>query len=125
MIKVKDIMMKRVITVTGDMLIEKVCDILVNNKLSGVPVIDKARRLAGYISEKDIIVSLSKKTKCKLTRDVMNRNVFCVKEDMTINKVSGIFSDKAYRRLPVIKNGKLTGIVSRKDVMSCLVEEYY
>ena len=125
MIKIKEIMRKKVITVTGDIPIEQACNILVKNKLSGVPVIDKNRKLVGYISEKDIITSLSKKLKHKTTKDVMNKNVFSIKEDTTLDRVSRIFAEKDYRRLPVVKSGKLVGIVSRKDVMSHLVEEYY
>lgn len=125
MTKIKDVMTKKVITVTGNISIEQVCDILVKNKLSGVPVIDKNRKLVGYVSEKDIITSLSKKAKCKKTGDVMNKNVFSIKEDTTIDRVSRIFAEKEYRRLPVVKSGKLVGIVSRKDVMSHLVEDYY
>lgn len=125
MTKIRDIMTKKVITVAGNTPIEKVCDILAKNKLSGVPVIDKNRRLAGYISEKDIITSLSKKGRYKKTSEVMNKKVFSIKEDTTLDKVSRIFADKEYRRLPVVKGGKLVGIVSRKDVMSHLVEDYY
>lgn len=125
MTKIRDVMTKKVITVTGNTSIEEVCDILVKNKVSGVPVIDKKKKLLGFVSEKDIIASLSKKTKCKKARDVMNRKVFSVKEDTTLDRVSKIFSEKQYRRLPVVRNGKLVGIVSRKDVMSHLVEDYY
>ena len=125
MTKIKDIMLKKVLTVTGNMPIEEVCDVLSKNKVSGVPVIDKSRKLIGYISEKDIIVSLSKKTKCKKTSDAMNKKVFFIKENTSLHEVARIFSDEEYRRLPVVKNGKLVGIVSRKEIMRRLVEDYY
>lgn len=125
MTEIKDVMMKKVITVTSDAAVDKVCHILIKNKLSGVPVIDKSRKLIGYVSEKDIIASLTKKSKHKSIKDVMNKRVFSIKEGMSIHEVSRIFSDKPYRRLPVVKGGKLVGIVSRKDIVSHLVEEYY
>jgi len=120
-------MTKKVATVRGDDSVEKVCDILCNNELSGVPVIDKKKKLVGYISEKDIIASLSKKKKSKKVKvkDIMNKKVCSVKENETVAKCANIFIGKPYRKVPVIKAGKLVGIVSRQDIMSRLVEEYY
>lgn len=125
MAKLKDLMEKKVIAVTGDMPVEQVCNILAENKLCGIPVIDKNRKLIGYVSEKDIIASVSKKAKNKITKDIMNKNVFSIKDITTLHEVSRIFVEKPYRRLPVVKGSKLVGIISREDIVSHLIEEYY
>ncbi len=122
---VKDIMVKKVITAGSSDALDKICAKLIRNKLSGVPVVDKKRKLIGFISEKDIIAALSRGSKVKTVKDVMNKKVYSVNGDSSLDKVSSVFTNRNYRRLPVVEKGKLVGIVARKDIMGCLVKHYY
>lgn len=117
-------MARKIITVSSDTPIEEVCRILTKNNLSGVPVVNKSKKLVGFISEKDIIANYTRSFG-KKTRDIMNKNVTYIKYGTPLDKASEIFTDKTFRHLPVVKNGKVVDVISRKDVISRLVGHYY
>lgn len=122
----RDIMTRKVITVRGDTAVARVSHILIKNKLSGVPVTDRANRLLGFISEKDIIKSVgSRKFSSKKVKDIMTQKVIAVQEDDRLDYVSQIFTEHPFRRVPVVRNGKVVGIISRRDVMNNLLTDYY
>lgn len=126
MLKVKDIMTKEVITIPQDMRVEEICATLIKHRLSGLPVIDKKRNLVGFVSERDIIASVNRKDFLgEKARDVMNKKVFSVKEDMSTEEVSRLFTEKPMRYVPVKRDNRVVGVISRKDVISRLLGQYY
>ncbi|MFH1752715.1 MAG: CBS domain-containing protein, partial [Candidatus Omnitrophota bacterium] len=123
---VRDIMMKDVATVSKGESLQNVCKLLTSKRLSGVPVVDAKRNLAGFISERDIITAFGEgKFAKKKVSDVMTRKVFSIEDDRPIDQVSQIFTDKPFRYVPVTKGDKLVGIVSRRDIISKLLGQYY
>ncbi len=126
MTRVKDIMKKRVVTVRENAKVEEASKLLIEKKLSGVPVVDKNRNLIGFVSEKDIIQAIgSKDFLKKCVKDVMTRNVTCVEENAPLDHVSAVFTEKPLRRVPIVRGKKVVGIISRKDVIKRLVGHYY
>jgi CBS domain-containing protein len=126
MATVRSIMIKQVVAVKENESLENVCKILVSKKLSGVPVVDKNKNLAGFISERDIIVAVGRGNFTnKKVSDVMTSRVFSIEENEPIEQVSQIFTDKPFRYVPVKRGNKLVGIVSRKDVINKLMGQYY
>jgi len=123
---IKHIMEKKVATINENESIEKVCRILVSKKLSGIPVVGKHDQLTGFISERDIIKAVGD-GRCseKMVSDVMRRDVFAMEEDSPAEQVAKVFTDKPYRYIPVIKKGRLVGIVSRRDMINKLMGQYY
>ncbi|MBC7074938.1 MAG: CBS domain-containing protein [Syntrophomonadaceae bacterium] len=144
----RDIMTRDVVTVKPDEEIEKVAQLLVENKISGIPVVDDDQHIVGIITEKDLIVragelkvpfyitlfdsiiflenpirfsnSLKQYTASKVG-DAMTKEVWAVKEDEEVSKVVEIMQKKNINRVPVVRNGKLVGIISRNDVLKVLV----
>lgn len=126
MATVKEIMVKKVVTVNEKESLKAVCKILVSRKLSGIPVIDAKDNLVGFISERDIIQAVgSKDFQDKRVSDVMTCKVLSIDEHTPLEQISQLFTDKPFRYIPVTKNGKLVGIVSRKDVINRLLGQYY
>lgn len=126
MTAVREIMVKKVVTVNAGESLEGVCKLLVSKKLSGVPVVNADAKLVGFISERDIIAAIgSGSFKGKKVSDVMTRNVLSIDEEDPADKISQLFTDKPFRYIPVTKNDKLVGIVSRKDVINKLLGQYY
>jgi CBS domain-containing protein len=126
MLRAADIMSKKAVTVKNDTSVQRICEVLTHNRMSGVPVVNEKNKLVGFISERDIIMAVNKKTFIQSEAgQLMTKKVFCVKEDMPVDQISRIFTEKPYRYVPVVKNNKVIGIISRKDVISKLLGQYY
>lgn len=145
----KDIMTRDVITVRPEEDVEKVAQILLDNKISGVPVVDENYHLVGIITEKDLMIKATelkvpfyitlfdsiiflenpirfnndlKKYTAVNVKDAMTKQVVVVEEDTEISDVVKIMQNKRINRVPVVRNGKLVGIITRNDVLKSLVK---
>jgi CBS domain-containing protein len=121
----KDIMSSRLIVARDGMNIEDALKLLVNNKITGLPVVDAAGMIIGVLSEYDIIASVSKGTQinAEIFRDAISytKEVESVNEDTTLSEILSRFIKLKCRRLPVLDvNKRLVGIISRRDVMKVL-----
>ncbi|HQA07678.1 MAG TPA: CBS domain-containing protein [Syntrophomonadaceae bacterium] len=145
----KDIMTREVITVKPNDRVDEVAQLLVKNKISGIPVVDEENHVVGIITEKDLIVKASelrvpfyltlfdsiiflenpirfnndlKKYTAVNVKDAMTKQVVVVEEDTEISDVVKIMQNKRINRVPVVRNGKLVGIITRNDVLKSLVK---
>lgn len=124
--KVSEIMTRKVVKVYADTPVKEICEILIANKVSGVPVVDKENNLLGFVSERDIISKVGERGFLnKKAYEVMNKDVIAVEKEASSQEVMQIFITKPYRYIPVVKNGKLVGIISRKDLIDHLMLGYY
>lgn len=122
----KDIMEKKTASVRHDATLKEVSELLIKNRLSGIPVVNNKGSLIGFISERDIIEAISQGNfENKKTKDIMTKNVISINEDTSIEEVSRIFSKYPYRYIPVCKNKNIVGVISRKDVIEKLLGQYY
>jgi len=143
----KDIMTKKVITINKDASLAELAELLIKNKISGVPIVDKKGELEGIVTEADIIIkesslpfplsfsfafldsyeSYTKSTKEYLkikVEEIMSVNVKVAREDMQISKVVNIMINNNVNRLPVIDDdNKLTGIIARADIIKFMIAE--
>ena len=140
----KDIMTKDVITVTREDTIENVIKILMEREISGIPVVNDKGEIEGIITEGDLIyrsknlkiptflsllggyvfLESTKKLEQQIKKmsgykveDVMTKEVVTVDEDETIENIATTMTKKKINRIPVEKEGKLVGIISRKDII--------
>lgn len=126
MTRVKDVMAKRVATVTPETTMKKLCGILSRRKTSGVPVVDRKGKLVGFVSERDIIAAVAKKNFLDRTAgDLMTRKLKTIGPDEPLTNASKIFSCAPYRQLPVVKNGKVVGVLTRQGVVQHMMGTYY
>lgn len=117
-----EIMTRAVTTVNENMVIEDVLKILINKKITGLPVVDDAGKMIGVVSEYDLIKQLARKK--RITSDdfrvkiEFSKDLASIKEDAPLSEVIHQFVDARYRRLPVVDNqGTLLGIITRRDIM--------
>lgn len=123
---IRDIMTKEVITIKAGQTLKETCKVLIENKLSGVPVEDEKGALIGFVSERDILTTISKGDFLnKKAEDIMMKNVVSAKEDASIEYLSRLFTEHPFRHIPITKNKKIVGIVSRKEIVNKLMGEYY
>lgn len=126
MLNAKDIMTRNIITIEKNKDVGEICGVLIKNKLSGIPVVDKKDHLIGFISERDIIANMSVKGFLKKkVKDIMTKEVISVDYDVPAEEIARIFTEKPIRHIPVIRGKRVVGIISRRDIINKLLGQYY
>jgi CBS domain-containing protein len=143
-----DVMTTNVITAAPDTSVQQLAALLSNHGISGVPVVNTANELVGIVSEGDLLHraetgterrterrrarwldSLASdrdlardyvKSHSHAVRDVMTRNVITVTETTELDEIANLLETKRIKRVPVVRDGKLVGIVSRANLVRAL-----
>jgi CBS-domain-containing membrane protein len=110
--KVRDVMTREVITVKEDRTRQQAARLLSEHRISGLPVINDASMLVGVVTEYDVIAKEGLRV-----RDIMTRGVISVSEDTELEEVSRILVHERIKRLPVLDQGRIVGIISRADLV--------
>jgi CBS domain-containing protein len=142
----RDVMTRDVVSVTSDTPMRKIAALLVEKRISGVPVIDGSGAPIGMVSEGDLIgrseaerearqdwwlttlaegeavnpeflASLSYPT----ARDMMSAPVISIDEKTSLEEIAGLLTEHRIKRVPVVRDGRIVGIVSRADLVRALV----
>lgn len=146
----KDIMTREVITVRPDTSIEEAAKLMVDNKVSGLPVVDEEGKIVGIVTEKDLMVKASefkipfyitlfdsiiflenpikfnnhiRKYFASQVKEVMTARVVTVDEETPVPEVARIMQTEKVNRVPVTQNGVITGIITRNDILKSLVRK--
>ena len=112
MIPVKEVMNRNVITFREDTPIDEIASTLVSKRITGAPVVSTEGHVVGIVSETDVF---SKKG--KVARDIMSQRVISVTEETGIDEAARLLIGERIRRVPVIRGGKMVGLLSRSDVL--------
>jgi CBS domain-containing protein len=122
MFKAKEIMKTEVKTVKRKTETYEAIRILVENNITGLPVVNDDMTLAGIISEKDVLRLLyDMEDKPGYVEDFMTEDVVSFdKEDSLIDIAESLIKND-FRRVPILEEGKLVGILSRKDIIACIL----
>lgn len=125
MVKAKDVMTRNVITVKEDTSVDVIIKILTVRKLTGIPVVSDDNTLLGIISEKDLLGILFKKEDFhdKQAKDYMTRDVESFDVEDSLEDVCTSLLDHTFRRVTVVSDGKLMGVVSRTDIIAYIYRE--
>ncbi len=150
MLTAKDIMTKKVITVTPDTTLKTLASLLVKNEISGVPVVDDSGMLYGIVTENDLIsqnkrlhiptvvsfldaaiyLESSKKFEEQVKRltattvkEICIRKVTTISEDVSVVDIATIMAEKKVHLLPVVKAGKVIGIVGKRDMVKAVARQ--
>jgi len=127
-IKVSDYMTRNLITFRPNQPVMEVIEALVKHKISGGPVVDDHNRLLGIISEGDCIKQLNESRYYNMPIDDATVDKFMVRDVETIDGNENIFDaankfiESKRRRFPILKEGKLVGQISQKDVMKAALK---
>jgi CBS domain-containing protein len=112
MIPVKEVMTRNVITFKEDTSVEEVAQTLSTKRITGAPVVGGDGLVVGIVSEVDVFTK-----KGKVARDIMSTHVISVTEDTGIDEAARLLAGERIRRVPVLKRGKMVGLLSRSDVL--------
>jgi CBS domain-containing protein len=122
MIKAKDVMSTKVTTIDEYANVMEVIKLLVEHNVTGLPVVDDAGRLLGMVTEKDILMLLlyDPDVKGKTVTDLMTTEITHFDEDENLMKIFESLVQNNFRRVPILSEGRLAGIVSRRDIIKFL-----
>ncbi|MDQ3393133.1 MAG: CBS domain-containing protein [Bacteroidota bacterium] len=127
-VMVSDYMATKLITFTYEQCIEDVMCILLDNNISGGPVVNEKGEVIGIISEGDCLKDIVKGKYHNLpflsgkVKDYMATNVTCIPPDTSVFEAAHMFLTLKIRRFPVVKDGKLVGQVSQKDILKAVTK---
>jgi len=116
--KVKEIMSKKVQWVSPDASLEKVAKLMNEFDIGSVPVCQDSNVL-GLITDRDIVIRTVAEGKNPITvkaKDVMSTNVLKVSPDTDAHDAADKMAEHQIRRLPVVENGKLVGMLALGDL---------
>lgn len=143
--KAADLMTSFVVTVTPDATIEYAAQLMLQHRISGLPVTDSDGAVLGIVTESDLLRRAETGTDKRRTRwvslligqgrlaqeyvhthgrkvgEVMTERVFTVTPETPLADLVALMETKHVKRVPVVDQGRLVGIVSRADVMAALV----
>jgi len=143
--KTKDVMSGHVVSVREDASVAGIARLLLERRISAVPVVGAGGRLLGIVSESDLMRRPESGTERRparwlellqgptehavrylkshglAARDVMTPKPLTVSENTPLEKVAALLEQNRIKRVPVVRGGKLVGIVSRADLLRALV----
>ncbi|GAB2183123.1 CBS domain-containing protein [Roseibium sp. LAB1] len=109
-----------IITARSDALLSEICETLAKHKIGAVVVSDEDGTVDGIVSERDIVrvVGTQGVSALKLpVSNVMTKSVVTCTEENNINEVMARMTQGRFRHMPVLKDGKLSGVISIGDVV--------
>ena len=125
---VKDHMSKNVVTLAPEVEILQAVHKLIEKDISGAPVLDKHGRLVGVLSERDCMQVAMQGgyhgAPAGLVKDFMSTNPQWIGPEQSILTLVDLFINGRFHRYPVVDNGRLVGVISRRDVMKAMGKHY-
>jgi len=148
--EVKEIMTKDVVSVNRNSTIDEIAQTLIDNKVSGLPVLSDGGYLVGVVTEGDLLrremsprlpefINILgaviyyhgverynedfKKILAQTAADIMTEDLITVKEETDISEVARLMLNNNIKQIPVVDGSKLIGIVSRADIVKLLLKE--
>lgn len=114
----RDIMTQTVITGKEDMLLTDVIKLLLRWHISGVPIVDDDSKLLGMITEHDVVnFAISGNAADTRARQVMTKVIEVLSPDTLFEEVINHFVSGRTRRVPILEDEKVIGIISRRDII--------
>lgn len=111
-------------TIRPNASIEEAIDILLNERIIGLPVVDAANHLVGVITEFALLaIAYDHKVKDQTVSEHMTTDVISVDFNDHISRVADLCIVHRVRQLPVMKDGRLVGIITRRDVLRALAAD--
>jgi CBS domain-containing protein len=142
--KARDVMVSPVITVKQSCTVREVAKTFVEHRISGVPVVDGQGKLVGIVSESDLMHRSEADTErkrswwllaltadevlaadyvkahaCRVS-DIMSRNVITAAPDTPLRDIAAILEKNSFKRVPIMEDGRLVGIVSRANLVQAV-----
>jgi CBS domain-containing protein len=125
MLEARDIMTKQVVCIRKDTPIFEAIQLMANNNITGIPVVEDDLTLIGMLSEQDVLrlFHTYDDEKDRTVNDFMTQPAIHFEEHEPLLDVCYCLRDNSIRRVPVTSNGKVTGVISRSDILKCIIKQ--
>ncbi len=115
-----DIMTHKVCTTRPETSVQELAQLLSSQRISGAPVVDDKGQIVGIVTEADIIGKVDREG--LRVADIMCRELITVEEETPVGEIASLLTERKIKRVPVVHNGKLVGIVSRADIVNAVAQ---
>jgi len=123
MYRAKDVMTRDVLKLSPTTTVEQAIRLLLEHSYSGAPVVTEDGTLTGIISEYQLLEVIYDPDTTKLpVEHIMTRSVLSVDESALLSDVASLFILHRIRRVPVLREGHLVGLITRRDVLRYIIE---
>ena len=115
-----------VVTTQPETSVAEVCRLLQRRRIGAIPIVDRAGAIVGIISERDIVAGLSEHGTAVVGMTagaLMSRQVQHCRPDDGIGEIMAVMTNRRVRHLPVLEEGRLSGLVSIGDVVKARLDE--
>jgi len=128
--RAKDVMSNGVMSLASDATVIEAARLLVNCHVSAMPVVDEAARRVGIVSEADLLRCMADGNdpteepfgvRSRKVVDIMTRDIVTADEDMPVAALAKLMTERRVKRLPILRDGAVVGIVSRIDLLRALI----
>jgi CBS-domain-containing membrane protein len=117
--RARDIMTPHVITIGPEKSIQDAARLLADYRISGAPVVDRAGRMVGLVTEADLIGKDG-----ATVAEIMTTRVLTADEDTPVERIAQMLTSNHFKRLPVIRGDQLVGVVSRADIVRMMAARW-
>lgn len=115
--KVKDLMTSNVLYAKPDTSLEEVARYMKEQNVGSIPVCNENGEVLGIVTDRDIVLrAVSSGNKSMVAKDVMSSNLVYANPNMSAHEVSNLMAKNQIRRIPVVDNNKLVGIMAMADI---------
>jgi CBS domain-containing protein len=119
----KHVMTCGLLTVRRNTPVYTAMELIANGNITGLPVVDDSMKLVGIVSEKDLLKLLcDPNARPGLVQDYMTRDIVSFDFDDSLFEVCHCLINNNFRRVPILNKGRLTGIISRRDIIIYIME---
>ncbi len=116
----RDIMTIKVCTISPEASVQEVAQLLYQKRISGMPVVNVDGMIIGIITEADIISKANREG--LRVADIMSHEIIAVSEETPVSEIARLLTERKIKRVPVLREGKLVGIVSRADIVHAVAQ---
>ncbi len=117
---ISEIMEENVVSLNEKDSLKDALSIMIKENIGGIPIIDSGGRVSAIVSERDFVFLVSGIVTGKTVNDYMSKNIVTAASDMSLGTATKSMINNGFRRLPIIKDNVLIGIITASDVMRFL-----
>ena len=114
---VSRIMKPEVKTLPPHASLQEAIQIIVKDRIGGIPIVDDEGVLTGIVTERDVLKVLCRAQSSQRVRDVMTSSLLVQQPDCPLSMVTKVMTSHQFRRLPIVKNDVLFGIITATDIV--------